>query len=141
MIRRGKIDIVNDENPVQTAQLKVFRDEIRQGVERPQQYGFTSVPLPGCQAVVVAVDGECGHELIVSAEDRRYRPRGLKPGDVMLYTNKNPDAPHHIYFRAADRTLVIRANKIELQADNGIDIDAGTGDLRAKGANFRWKGW
>jgi phage baseplate assembly protein V len=125
MIRRCVIDLVNDQNPVQTVQLKMFRDEIRQGVERPQQYGFSSVPLPGCQAVAMAVDGECGHELVLSADDRRYRPRNLAPGDVMLYTKNNPDAAHHIHFDAATRTVTIRARAIRIEADEGIDIKAG----------------
>ncbi|MDR1519740.1 MAG: phage baseplate assembly protein V [Planctomycetota bacterium] len=125
LVRRAVIDVVKDENPVQAIQLKLFKNEIRQGVERIQEYGFTSVPLPEGQAVEICVDGEPGHGLVIATDDRRYRPRNLAPGDVMLYTNKNPEAAHHIHFDAATRTITIRARAIRIEADEGIDIAAG----------------
>ena len=144
MIRRALIDLVNDDHAVQVLQLKVYRDELRQGVERLQEYGFSSVPLPGGQAVLAAVDGEAGHCLVIGTDDRRHRPRKLKPGDVMLYTSRNrvgeEDSEHHVYFEAATRTVRVRADKIRLSADdNGVEIDAGAGDVVVNGANFRWK--
>jgi phage baseplate assembly protein V len=141
MVRRAVISLVNDGNPVQTVQLKLYRDECRNGVERVQEYGTTSVPLPDCQAVAICVDGECGHGLVIAADDRRYRPMGLNPGDLMHYTKANLDGGHHIYYDAANRLIRIKARKIVMEADEGIDIDGGNGEVRVKGTDFRWKEW
>lgn len=126
MIRRAVIDIVNDDNPVQTMQLKCFRNECRQGVERIQEYGYSSVPPAGGQAVMACVDGECGHELVIATDDRRYRPRERKSGDVMIYTATNrkdgADTEHHILLEAEPRFIGARAKNIVIDADESIEL-------------------
>ena len=135
MVRRAVIDLVNDDNPVQAMQLRLYKGEIRQGVERIQEYGFSSVPLPEGQAVAVCVDGEAGHELVIATDDRRWRPRKKNPGDVTLYTDKNAEGDaHHVYIGAADRHVNIRGNTIRLDADEDITLVCrGTINLKADG--------
>lgn len=153
LLRRCVIDEVKDENPIQVMKLKLFKGEVRKGVERMQQYGVSSVPLKDCQALAACVDGECGHEIVILAEDRRYRPRKQKPGSVMIYSNANrkgdADTEHHIFFDPDSRMVRIRAqylfidadenitlkakNNIKLEAGNDIDVKAG-GNLLQCGA-------
>lgn len=135
MFRRAVASLVKDENPVQIMQLKMFRGECRSQVERIQEYGFSSVPMPGAQAVAACVDGECGHELVIATDDRRYRPRKKAPGSLMLYTcaNKNPDAKdakdgedadteHHLYFDPETRLMRIRAKDVVIDVDESMEI-------------------
>lgn len=126
MVRRAVIDIVNDENPVQVMKLAMFKGECRKGVERLQEYGLSTVPLPGGQVLAVCVDGECGHEVVVATDDRCYRPRKKAPGDVMLYTHVNrkddADTEHHIYLQPETRTTTARSKVFVIDADDMIEF-------------------
>jgi phage baseplate assembly protein V len=49
-----------------------------------QHYGFTSVPLPGAEGIIV---NEGNHIILIASDDRRYR-LALSPGAVALYTDE-----------------------------------------------------
>lgn len=126
MLRRAIIEEVNDKNPVQAVKLGIFKGECRKGVERIQEYGFSSVPLPKCRAIAASVDGECAHELVIATDDREYRPRQKDPGDVMLYTyanrKDNADTEHHIYLQPETRTTTARTKVFVIDADETIEF-------------------
>ena len=65
-----------------------YQFEILEKVERFQEYGFTSVPKNGAEAVLVAVGGSREHGLVVAIDDRRYRLKGLAAGEVALYDDQ-----------------------------------------------------
>lgn len=88
MVARGVIKLVNDKGGLQTLQLGLLEDELRDQVERVQDYGFTSNPLPGAEAVTVFIGGNRDHGLTLKVDDRRYRLKGLKGGEVALYTDE-----------------------------------------------------
>lgn len=88
MVGRAIIRLVNDATKVQEAQVTLLEDETRAGVERFQEYGFTSVPLPGAEAVMVSVSGNRDHGVIIAVDDRRYRLKGLASGEVAIYTDE-----------------------------------------------------
>jgi len=85
LVARAVVNLVDDSKKMQTLQLSVLTEETREGVERAQNYGFTSVPLAGAEAVVLFVGGRREHGLAVAVDDRRYRLTGLQPGEVALY--------------------------------------------------------
>lgn len=84
-IARGVVKLVDDEKKMQLVQLGVLTDETVDGAEYFQSYGFTSVPLEGAEAVAVFPNGDRAHPLVVAVSDRRYRPTGAQPGDVIVY--------------------------------------------------------
>jgi phage baseplate assembly protein V len=86
MVARAVVQMVNDEGQLQVLQLGVLDGETRDEVERFQNYGLTSVPLNGAEAVVLFVGGRRDHGLAVAVDDRRHRPIDLKPGEVCLYS-------------------------------------------------------
>jgi phage baseplate assembly protein V len=88
-VGRAVLTAVNDATKAQSVQLTGLADEVCDDVERFQEYGFTSVPLADCEAVLVAVGGNRAHGIVVATEDRRYRPTGLAAGEVALYTSAN----------------------------------------------------
>lgn len=126
MVRRARIALVNDANPVQTMQLEMFKGECRDGVERIQEYGLSTVPLPGGQAIAASMDGECGHEVVVSTDDRRYRPSKQNPGDVMLYTASNrkddADTENHVCLENELRALRTRSKTVVIDADDMLEF-------------------
>lgn len=85
---RAVLRRVNSAPGVQTVQGDGLADEALQGNEMMQHYGFTSVPLPGCEGIVVPVGGQTAHGVIIATEHGIYRLKSLKPGEVALYTDE-----------------------------------------------------
>lgn len=113
LVSRAVVTLVNDKAKVQLLQLGVLADETRDDVERFQEYGFTSVPLLGAEAVVLFVGGRRDHGLVVAADDRRYRLQGLQPGEVAVYNH------------AGAKVLLKQDGTIEVTGTN-IVFNAGT---------------
>jgi phage baseplate assembly protein V len=86
-LARAVVQLVDDTKKLQLIQLGVLADETIDGAEHHQPYGFSSVPLPGAEAVVVFPNGDRAHPLVIAASDRRYRPTGGAGGEVTVYNN------------------------------------------------------
>jgi len=86
-IARAVVQLADDSAKLQVLQLGVLAGESVDDAERLQEYGFTSVPLAGAEAVVLFPNGDRAHPLVVAVDDRRYRPTGLQPGEVAMYNN------------------------------------------------------
>lgn len=83
MFARGVLRGVTDSSSRQQLQIELLKGEVRDGVERMQNYGFTSHPLGGDVAVAfIAGNREQGIALVV--DDRRFRLH-LQPGEVAIY--------------------------------------------------------
>lgn len=87
MMARAVVQLVADGAKLQTLQVGALPGEDLDDCERFQEYGFTSVPLPGAEAVVIFPNGDRGHPLVVAVDDRRYRPTGGEPGEVVVYNH------------------------------------------------------
>lgn len=85
MIARSVVTLIDDSTKMQLLQLSILDDETRAGLERFQNYGFTSVPKAGAEAVVAFVGGTRDHGLVIAVDDRRYRLRNLASGEVAMY--------------------------------------------------------
>lgn len=85
MVSRCVLSALSDANGIQGSKVKLLSDEVRDGVERMQNYGYTSVPLPGAEGVMVCVSGNRDHGIVIVMDDRRYRLKGLQAGEVALY--------------------------------------------------------
>lgn len=85
MVGRAVIAAVNDGAQAQALQVELLADEVQDGVERFQGYGFTSHPHPGAEALAVCVGGTRSHMIVVQVEDRRYRLKNLAEGEVALF--------------------------------------------------------
>lgn len=126
VLARAVVQLVNDLPKLQLVQLGVLEGETREGCERFQQYGMTSVPHAGAEAVVLFVGGRRDHGLVVAVDDRRYRMKGLQPGEVALYTDEG------------DYVLLKRGRIVEVKAGTKLRVDAPlaefTGSLTIAGA-------
>jgi phage baseplate assembly protein V len=124
MVSRAVIKIVDDSLKCQGLQVSLLADEVRDDVERFQEYGFTSVPEAGAEAVFVSVGGNRAHGIVVATEDRRYRIKDLDPGDVCLYTREgervflddSADLVHLGAKAATDFVALAAATKSEINA-------------------------
>lgn len=111
-VGRAVLKAIRDDKGMQEAKIGLLAGELRDRVERMQEYGFTSVPLEGCEAAVMFVGGDRGHGLIVATDDRRYRKKGLQPGEVALYTDEG------------DYILLKRGRIMEVVAGTKLDVTA-----------------
>lgn len=87
-VARAVVSLVDDNKKMQALQLQLLTREIRENVERFQNYGFTAKPHPGAEGVVVFVGGNRDHGLCIVVDDRRYRLKGLEDGEVAIYTDE-----------------------------------------------------
>lgn len=71
---------------VQMLQLQALKSESLDGAEYFQHFGFTSNPPPGCMAIVLPLNGETSHSIVIATEHGAYRFKELAPGEVALYT-------------------------------------------------------
>lgn len=85
MVARGVVKLINDSLKMQEVQITLLADEVKADVERFQNYGLTSHPLPGAEAAVMFVGGSRDHGMVIAIDDRRYRLKGLAAGEVALY--------------------------------------------------------
>ncbi len=81
----AKLDTGNDDDEMQHHQLELYDTEVRSGVQRMQEHGLTTMPLPGSHGLVLHHGGQRSMGMIVATDDPRYRPRGLKPGETHGY--------------------------------------------------------
>ena len=64
-VARGVVQLVDDTTGLQFLQLGVLATEDVDECERFQEYGITSVPLEGAEAVVLFPDGDRTRPLVV----------------------------------------------------------------------------
>lgn len=88
MVSRGVVELVNDSLKCQGLQVSLLSDEIADDVERFQDYGITSVPFVGAEALFLSVGANRSHGIVACVTDRRHRPKNMAEGDVCLYTDK-----------------------------------------------------
>lgn len=83
MFARGVLRGVNDSNGRQQLQVELLKGELRDGVERMQNYGYTSHPLGG-DVAAACVGGNREQCIVLIVDDRRFRLT-LQPGEVAMY--------------------------------------------------------
>lgn len=104
-ISRCIVQSINDDAGLQQLQVSALKDEVLDLRSRLQEYGFTSHPKPGAEAVVVSIGGNRSNTVIIAVDDRRYRLTGLAEGEVALYDDQG-------------QVVHIKRNGLELKGDN-----------------------
>lgn len=126
MVARAVVRVVDDSRAWPALQLELLAEELRADVEYAQDYGFSSHPHPGAEAIAVSVAGSRDHVVAIKVGDRRYRLRGLAQGEVALYTDEG------------DRVVLKRGGTIEVVASTKVRLVSPlvemTGDLHVDGA-------
>ncbi len=89
MVDRALVRIVTDSLGRQNLQVQSLADETNDDVERFQNYGFTSVPPVGSEAVVVAVGGRRGGLVAIAVEDKGSRPVAVKKATLFFIIRKD----------------------------------------------------
>lgn len=121
MLARMVVKLVDDSVKMQLIQasglLMDDSQEVRAGIERFQNYGFTSVPLEGAEAAVLFLEGRRDHGIAVVVDDRRYRLKGLQNGEVAIYTDQG------------DSIVIKRGGTVEVTAATAIHLGGSSHDV------------
>ncbi|HFZ2353710.1 TPA: phage baseplate assembly protein V [Citrobacter freundii] len=142
LVDRAVVRIVTDSLGRQNLQVQSLADATNDDVERFQQYGFTSVPPAGSEAIILAVGGRRDSLVAIAVEDKRCRPKGLAPGDVCLY---HQDGQSMVILKK-DGIIDIRGKTVNYTADDLFEINSAqlkfvgpsefTEDITVKGKSF-----
>lgn len=140
MAARCVLRLASDGLRMQTCQVGLLDEETADDVERFQNYGVTSVPLPGAEGVCLFLGGSRAHGVIIAMDDRRYRLKGLQGGEVALYSIDDQEpAGHRIVLKRggiievrgrvvdlrADELLRLSGKEVEIHADQRLETDTG----------------
>lgn len=123
LIGRCVIEAVKDSSGVQAARVSLLKNEIRDGVERFQEWGFTSTPLPNAEGVVVFPFGNRENGLLIAVDDRRIRPQDIPAGGAAIYS--------------ADPTNETLKQVLKILPDGAIEIGMGTLEKILNGEAFQ----
>jgi len=115
LISRGVVKLVDDSLKLQNVQLGLLGDDPA-WAERFQEYGYTSHPHKGAEAVVGAVGGARSHLVALAVDDRRYRVTDLQPGEVCLYTDEGDE----IRMKRGRIIGVIAGSKLDVTAPEAV---------------------
>lgn len=114
LARRAVVALINDAPKMQELQIAIYNDEVRDRVERWQDYGFTSHPHPGAEAIVLALGGNTDHGAVIKVDDRRYRKTDLTQGEVAIYDDQG------------QVITLKRGNLVEIETAGTVVVKAGT---------------
>lgn len=140
IVTRGVVKLVDDGLKMQTVQVTGHADEVLDNVERWQQYGLTSRPRKGAEALLLAIGGHRAHTAAVAVDDRRYRPTDLEEGEVALYSDEGDIIKFKrgkIIEVVTGEKLDVTAPEVTVTAETKVTLDTPTvhctGDLEADG--------
>lgn len=111
MVAAAIIRRVEDGVKIQEVQVDLLADETATGLQRLQEYGFTSVPLDGATALALFLGGNRDHGVVIATDDGRHRPSGLAAGDVAAYDSRG-------------QTIKLTATGIEIDTALPITVTA-----------------
>lgn len=88
VVGRGRVTTSDDSGNVQTLQVRLGQDEVRDDTPRLAEYGLTSVPPVGTDAIVIFIGGDRSTGVAVATGNQAARPKGLAVGEVAIYDDQ-----------------------------------------------------
>lgn len=119
---RAIVELVDTDTALTTLKMKISESESLEGLEHFEPFGFTTNPPADSEALVISLGGRREHSVVLQVANRKYRVRGLKPGDVALY-NQNGDK---LVMKMSGETELSVSSKVVMKCPN-FEI---TGDVQ-----------
>lgn len=115
MVVRGVIKLVDDKTKVQRIQASLLAGELKDGIERYQEYGISTNPPAGTEALVVFCGGSRNNGVVVATGDRTFRIKELQPGEVALYTDEGD-----VIRLGRNRKIQVNTLHLEVNAEEDV---------------------
>lgn len=122
-IGRGRITTGSDAGSVQLQQVQLGPDEIKDNIPRLAEFGLTSMPPVGSDAVVVFIGGDRSNGAIIATGHQASRPKNLQAGETMLYSQDGKSI-----YMTVDGGIVVEAKGQVVTVNNAttVTINAAT---------------
>lgn len=88
MVARCTVALSNAAGKMQLLQIRLLAGEVKSGLEHMEPYGFTCNPLPGAEGIAIFPGGDRSVGYVIVTTDRRYRIKGLQPGELAIYSHE-----------------------------------------------------
>lgn len=85
-VGRAIIEAVKDNDEIQLVKISGLDGEVQDGIERIQNYGFSSNVPKGGEAVVLYVQGNREDGIVITADHGEYRIKDLQSGETVMYS-------------------------------------------------------
>lgn len=117
-LARGVVALVDAGRKLQGLQMRLTADEVKDGMEHFEPYGFTSNPHPGAEGLAAFINGDRSHGVVICVSDRRFRLQGLESGEVALHT----DEGDVLHFKRG-RVIEVQTATFRVKADTAVEFD------------------
>lgn len=115
---RGVVALVDAGRKLQGLQMRLTADEVKDGMEHFEPYGYSSNPHPGAEGLAAFLNGDRSHGVVICVADRRFRLQGLKSGEVALYT----DEGDVLHFKRG-RVIEVETLTLKVKAETAVEFD------------------
>lgn len=115
LVSRAVVNVINDSLKTQNLQVSILNDDDADDVERFQNYGHTSVPPAGSEAIVLSVGGMRESLVAIAVDNKATRLGSLKDGDSALYHMEG-----HNFLLTEDGVARLTCKRFEIIADEVI---------------------
>jgi len=126
-LARGAITLVDDTQKVQKLQVRLNALEVIPDVPRFAEYGLTSNPPTGTQAVIAFKNGDRNDGIVIATSNAKYRMTALATGEVAIHDDKGQS----VYLSAAG--IVVNGGGKPITFTNAPEVIADTPVLKCKG--------
>ncbi|WP_439240860.1 phage baseplate assembly protein V [Lonepinella sp. BR2474] len=114
---RGVLNLMLSGDEIQKTQVSGLAGETLSDVELMQQFGFTSVPPQGTQAVILPIGGATTHGVVIATECGAFRVKNLQDGEVAVY-----DKSGSSIVLKQGRLIEIDCDVLKITASSKVDI-------------------
>lgn len=128
---RAVLTALDTSAPVVLIQADGVSGEQLQAAELFQHYGFTSAPPAGTMCVVLPIGGMSAHGITVATEHGSFRIKGLKPGEVALYTDEDQSDPGHRIILKRGGLVEIRGQVVDVRASELLHLSGKEVEIHA----------
>jgi len=125
IVARGVVSLVQDGLKMQGLQVELLNGEIIDGAEHPQPYGFSSHAHSGAEAFVAFCGADRAHPLVLCVDDRRFRIKGAKAGEVVLYTDEGDT----VWFKRGRTIAVAGGEKVSVATKKLVAEASGSAEI------------
>lgn len=112
-VAAARITLTDDAAAAQLLQARISATELVNNLPRVAEYGFTSNPPPGSDAVVVFQAGDRSQGIVIATGNRQFRLVGLKSGEVAIHDNVGQS----VYLSATGIVINGGANPVTVQGN------------------------
>lgn len=120
-ISRGRVGASNDSGPVQTMQARLNQQETIDTLPRVAEFGFTSRPPAGSDAIILFAAGDRSNGVVVATNHQATRLKNLAEGDTAIFDSRG----RYIWLGKDGGIVVSASGPVTVNGATLVTINAG----------------